>query len=498
MCAQTGPAVPESRAGAAFDAAKRAGPLALRAFLEKMPKGADLHLHFSGAVYAETFIDEAAADHLCFVTATLTLAAPKVPGAHCEAGQLESALALTDPSLYNTMVDALSLRDFVPSSGFSGHDQFFSTFLRFDAIPATHRGEWLDEIVTRAARQNEQYLEIMDGPNIAPSFALAAAMHADVSDPANFEAARKGLPPAAMESAMASAETYIDGVEAQRKAIEHCGTAQAAPGCTVQIRWIASVLRDFPPEQLYAMTLLGFELAARDPRVVGINFMRAEDWHGSIAEYHLGMQMVDYMHRLYPKVHIALHAGELAPGSVPPVDLTFHIREAVELGHAERIGHGVDVMDETDPKGLLKELADKHIMVEINLTSNDVILRVKAPNHPLPLYRAAHVPVALSTDDEGVSRIDLTHEYTRAALEFGLNYKDLKQMARTGMEHTFLPGKSLWTRPDDFTNLVAPCAAERFGADPVPACGKFLAGNPHAWEQWELERRFRAFENTLP
>ena len=53
--------------------------------------------------------------------------------------------------------------------------------------------------------------------------------------------------------------------------------------------------------------------------------------------------------------------------------------------------------------------------------------------------RAAHVPVALSTDDEGVARIDLTHEYTRAALEYKLSYADLKQMVRTGLEHTFLP-----------------------------------------------------------
>ena len=79
-------------------------------------------------------------------------------------------------------------------------------------------------------------------------------------------------------------------------------------------------------------------------------------------------------------------------------------------------------------------------MVEINLTSNQGILAIMAPNHPLPEYRSAHVPVSLNTDDEGVSRIDLTHEYVTAALEFGLDYRELKAMARTGMEHTFLPG----------------------------------------------------------
>ena len=79
----------------------------------------------------------------------------------------------------------------------------------------------------------------------------------------------------------------------------------------------------------------------------------------------------------------------------------------------------------------------------------------KRPDHPFPLYRAAHVPVALSTDDEGVSRIDITQEYVRAALEYHLGYEDLKQLARTGMEHNFLSGESLWARPDAFTAVGA-------------------------------------------
>ena len=108
LAAQTAVAGPEAHAAAAFDAAKRAGPLALHAFLEKMPKGADLHLHFSGAVYAETFVAEAAADHLCFDPATLTLTPAKTP---CDTGQVPAADALTDQSLYNKIVDALSLRD---------------------------------------------------------------------------------------------------------------------------------------------------------------------------------------------------------------------------------------------------------------------------------------------------------------------------------------------------------------------------------------------------
>jgi adenosine deaminase len=338
----------------------------------------------------------------------------------------------------------------------------------------------------------------MDSPTLGAALALAPSLHTGLSAPANFAAARAEIPQSAIDAAVAQASKSLDQIEAQRNAIEHCGTPQAQPGCSVQIRWIDGVLRDFTPAQIFAQTLLGFALAASEPRVVAINYLRAEDWHGSLVEYHLGMRIVDYCHSLYPRVHITLHAGELAPGSVPPVDLTFHIREAIELGHAERIGHGVDVMYETDPHALLKEMAEKHVMVEINLTSNAVILGIKPPYHPLPEYLEAHVPVALSTDDEGVSRIDLTHEYVRAAMEYGLGYLDLKSMARTSIEHSFLPGQSLWQKPDDFTQVKSACAGQTPGAkSPGAGCLELLKSSEKAAQQWELERRFTVFESNL-
>jgi adenosine deaminase len=86
-------------------------------------------------------------------------------------------------------------------------------------------------------------------------------------------------------------------------------------------------------------------------------------------------------------------------------------------------------MYEDHPYDLLKEMATLHVMVEINLTSNDVILGITGKDHPFPIYRKFSVPVALSTDDEGVSRIDLTHEYVRAVETYCLRYADLKPLA---------------------------------------------------------------------
>ncbi len=102
-------------------------------------------------------------------------------------------------------------------------------------------------------------------------------------------------------------------------------------------------------EVVFAQILLGFEVAAADSRIVGINLVQPEDCYVCMADYRLHMQMIDALHTFYPNVHISLHAGELEPGMVPPDGLTFHIRSAVEQGHAERIGHGVDVMYEDKP-----------------------------------------------------------------------------------------------------------------------------------------------------
>jgi adenosine deaminase len=303
---------------------------------------------------------------------------------------------------------------------------------------------------------------------------------------------------AGLRDEVAADRKELDDALDERNKIENCGQPSARAACSVKIRFLYQVLRGFPPQQVFARTVLAFEVASQDPRVVGLNFVMPEDGYLSMSEYHRQMLMLDYLHSVYPTVHISLHAGELAPGLVPPDGLRFHIREAVDLGHAERIGHGVDIMYENEPQSLLKEMAARHIMVEINLTSNDVILGVTAPWHPLPVYRAAGVPIALSTDDEGVSRIDLTNEYTRAAMEFNLSYLDLKTSARTSLEHSFLPGASLWQQRDDFTRINSACASQTPGsAQPTQRCADFLKSNERAAEQWELEHRYQIFETSL-
>ena len=124
-----------------------------------------------------------------------------------------------------------------------------------------------------------------------------------------------------------------------------------------------------------------------------------------------------------------------------------------------------------------------------------MILGIVGKEHPFPTYRKFGVPVALSTDDEGVSRIDLTREYVRAVETYALTYADLKELVRNSLDYSFLGGGSLWDDGGAYARVVAACRSDVSGADkPSPPCASFLGESDKAKQQWELERRLQAFE----
>jgi adenosine deaminase len=476
----------EQRTGRYLESIRHQPPLLL-AFLHDMPKGGDLHNHLDGAIYAEDLIDFAASDNLCVNRTSSQLLAP--PCDSCEKYREKPAIqcAYTDQVLYNQIIDAWSMRNWRAGDE-SGHDHFFSTFDKFGLASHSHTAEDIAIVVNRAAREHVPYIEFMhtaDGMQAA-QLGLKTGWDSD------FAKLRGNLLAAGIKDiAVATAQTLAADQARERKEM-HCDIAAAEPGCNVTVRFIYQVLRGLPHEAVFAQILLGFELASADPQFVGLNLVMPEDWYVPIRDFNEHMAMLDYLHSVYPKVHITLHAGELAMGLVKPEDLSFHIRASVERGHAERIGHGVSVMDEKDATGLLMELAQRNVLVEINLTSNDSILGVSGEDHPLPVYVKYGVPVALSTDDEGVSRSDMTHEYLRAVESYGLSYANLKRMARQSLEHSFLPGESLWAQTKIQFRAVTSCA--EITEKPSSQCDRFLAKSERAREQWKLEGAFRDFE----
>ena len=490
--ADSAPAAAPSSSGKAaryFNSVRDNPPL-LVDFLARMPKGGDLHNHLSGAIYAESYIDYAATDGLCVdITAAALLAPP------C-GDRPPASRALTDAELRNRLIDAWSMRNFHPTpEDRSAHDHFFATFGRFGPATNGHSGDMLAEVAHRAAAQHELYLELMFTPNGQEARDLGT-QGAWIDDLA---AMRTRLLSGGMDKVVAEGRRGIDQAETRMRQVLDCGGSHPDAGCGVTIRYLYQVLRANPKQQVFAQLVAGFEMATVDPRVVGLNMVQPEDDPVALRDFDLQMGMLDFLHGLYPKIHVTLHAGELAPGLVPPGDLSFHIRESVEKGHAERIGHGVDVMDERDARSLLAEMARRRVLVEICLTSNDLILGVRGKDHPLPVYMHAGVPVALATDDEGVSRSELTWEFQRAVEAYRLDYATLKRMVRDSLEHSFLPGPSLWaesppTLPERFS-MISACARETLRPEPVSgACRRFLDSSDRARIEWKEEVEFSRFE----
>lgn len=460
-------------------------PPRLRAFLYEMPKGADLHTHLSGAAYAEGLIQAGADQGLCYNPVSAQLARPP-----CGHDTRSLAEAVGNAALTGALVSAWSMRAFVPSSGYDGHDHFFAAFGKFaGASPAPVMAR---EVVNRAGAQRMRHIELMITFQGGAVGALAEKVNRQTpwsGDMAAFEAAllAGGLADLARQGARDASALSTALRQAQR-----CAGPAAEPGCQVTVRWLQQVSRTNPPWRVFAQTLFAALLQRESPDVVGLNFVAPEDHPVALTDYTLHMRMIEHVRRIYPDTRIALHAGELRLGLVPPSALTFHIRQAVEIAQARRIGHGVAVMYETDPFDLLREMARRRVAVEINLTSNAQILGISGADHPFPVYRDAGVPTVISTDDEGIERIDRTHELQRAVTEFRLGWTDVVGLERASLEYAFLPGESLWTDPIGW-RMVAPCADASPATGPPPACAAWLAESEKARLQWSLERDLAAF-----
>lgn len=480
----------EQRTAHYLDSIRNSTPQ-LWAFLLKMPKGADLHSHLSGAIYAESYIKWAAESGDCINTTTMAASLPP-----CTAGQTPAKNALASSGLYRQIIDAWSMRNW-QLSGQSGHDHFFDTFGKFGVATYNQQGKMLAEAVARAARGGVLYVELMLTPDGTSTGVLSNQIGDQVGWDGDPASTLKKLKDNGIDNAIPLAIKNLNDGEDEKNRILKCGTPQADPGCAVVIRYIVQVSRGGALGPVFAQMVTGFALAnIPDSKVVALNLVQPEDWLSSMQNFSTHMQMLRFLRPMYTRAHLSLHAGELAPGVVPPDGLSFHIRDSVIVAQANRIGHGVDLMHETDPEGLLKEMVIRNVLVEICLTSNDSILGISGRAHPLATYLKHGVAVALATDDEGVSRSEISREYLRAVEDQGLGYVELKRMARHSLEYAFISGSSLWGDEKKFVP-VAQCRTDVAALRLTSAdCRLFIENSEKAKLQWKLEQQFREFERT--
>lgn len=462
-------------------------PNELRIFLQEMPKGGDLHNHLGGASYPEFMMNYAEDNHYCINTKSNDVVFYSI---HCP-NEDQISMIKDNSVIYNKVIDAWSMRHYNFSSDL-GETYFFSLFPKTEAL-SKYRGQMLTEVINRAANEHIDYLELMIAPDdINKIFSIADKIPWDN----NFAQMTQKLQQKGINSIVSDIGEKLVGYEDYYRSQFHCGQSLQSKACKVEARYQISVLRDVSPVRVFTQLLVAFDAANKNSKIVAVNLVQEESSLISIRDYDLHMQMIAYFRHLYPHVKVSLHAGEMAFGQVPPEYLQDHIDKAVNIAGADRIGHGVDISYEKNARELLDKMAKNQILVEVCLTSNADILGVEGQHHPIMLYIHHSVPIALSTDDEGVFRTDLTNEYQRAAETYYFNYVTLKAFSRNGLTYSFLPGKSLWEDNRLFT-LVSSCRHDILGSiTPSLMCQNYLKSSKKAQLQWRLEGEFQDFEKT--
>jgi adenosine deaminase len=459
----------------------KSDPNALYAFFKEMPKGGELHYHLAGGAYPETMLMLAAHGDYCLKPGTQDIV-KKEPCDGIQASTLD-----TKPEVYKQIIRAWSMKDFVPGKE-SGHDHFFASFYKF--IPLVHdfRPQLLAEIMKRAADQHELYLEITLSPDNNNSLRFASLIEGPIGLAAK---QRKLLADKDFQKNLELTLKESDLVLPQARRELGCDTLPDQPVCHLTVTFQYEILREQSLDAVFAQALTAFATADKSHDLIAVNLVQPEDGIISLRDYREQMRIFKFLHTAYPKVHITLHAGELAAEDVLPADLRFHIHDAIFIGQAERIGHGADIAYEDNAENLLNYMAKKPIAVEINLVSNRVILNLYGKKHPLNYYLSHQVPVILSTDDEGILRTDLTRQYVEAATQHDLAYATIKNITRNALTYSFLPGNSIWTNTNKAT-LIQDCK----DLD-SKNCQQYIKENEKARLQWQLEKKLAAFEKQF-
>jgi len=415
----------------------------LTAFFQQMPKGGDLHHHFSGSIYAEPLLERAIAEDFYLNLETMAVSKTKP-----EKGNWEKFSSLNNKGKLEyyeqQIMQTWSVKDYngsVPSD-----DQFFDSFMKFEPTIAGHFAEGMLELKKRAIAENVTYIETQ---------LSTIPCDMNVSDLANFNTKLRQAAEQKDEKAVLKlldelykslqkkdAKKYADDFNNNFIAKLHKDLKMDDDKFTM--RYQNFVLRFMEPVDLFKNLVIAFISSSESKLTAGVNIVSPEHGQTSMKDYWLHMVMFKYCHSKFPDVKYTLHAGELTLGLVQPEELTWHINDAIYVAGANRIGHGVDIAYEANSYDLLKYMAQKNIPIEINLVSNEFILKVKENRHPFTLYKEFNVPIVISTDDAGILRSNMTEQYVLLAKRYPeVNYETIKKYVYNSINYSFIQDEAV-------------------------------------------------------
>lgn len=195
----------------------------------------------------------------------------------------------------------------------------------------------------------------------------------------------------------------------------------AAKKHKVKVGLIASVNRHESPELAEQVAWLAADHVK--------NGMTGLDLAGNEAEFKSNPFHEIFKEARQSGLHLTVHAGEWGPAE--------NVRDAIENMGAERIGHGVRVMEDENVTALARE---RGVVFEVCVTSNFQSGVVKnLQDHPLPRMIAAGLKTTINTDDPSVSRITLSREYQHICDDLNVPLEDVKTCILNAAQASFLP-----------------------------------------------------------
>lgn len=415
----------------------------LTAFFQQMPKGGDLHHHFSGSIYAEPLLERAIAEDFYLNLETMAVAKTKPSNGNWQTFSSlknEGKLSFYEQQVMQTW-SAKDYNGSVPSD-----DLFFDSFQKFEPTIQGHFAEGMLELKKRALAENLSYIETQ---------LSTIPCDMNVSDLTDFNLKLR------QAAAQKDEKAVLKLLDELNKAIQQKDAKKYATDFNTNfiaklhkdlkidddkftMRYQNFVLRFMDPVDLFKNLTIAFISANDSKLVAGVNIVSPEHGENSMKDYWLHMVMFKYCHAKFPEVKYTLHAGELTLGLVQPEDLTWHINDAIHIAGANRIGHGVDIAYEQNSYDLLHYMAKNNIPIEINLVSNEFILKVKDGRHPFTLYKEFNVPIVISTDDAGILRTNMTEQYVLLAKRYtDVSYATIKQYVYNSINYSFIQDASV-------------------------------------------------------
>jgi adenosine deaminase len=419
---------------------------ALFGFFSMMPKGGDLHHHYSGSIYTESYIDYIFQKDFYINEETLEILKDiSILPISVQAEWKKISLVNNKEKIKLKLLRLWSSKDFVKGEQ-SSDEHFFSTFPAFNIPSKENYINNLQELKRRAINQKICYLETIFITTNTKDIQLVNEAELDLKLLDIQKSKDENLLMTELENLYNSLIVQISSVaDKHTKLVEDYHKTSNVDDKNFKLRFQNYVARYKQPTDVFVDLFASFHSSNSSTLISGVNIVASENGEISMRDYWLHTMFYKFLELKYPNVYFAIHAGELVSGMVQPENLGTHIRQSLILENLKRIGHAVDIIYDNKFTSTIKKIKDKKIAIEINLTSNEFILGVANDLHPIEIYYRNGIPIVICTDDEGVLRTSITEQYVLLAHRYKLTYDEIKEVVKNSITYSNLKDNNIKT-----------------------------------------------------